>query len=88
MEVKFLENEGEPTKAVPLKDGLFEMQLPKAFFEGNPKSFEVEWVDFYRGWWWRLVVARCFSPSIRRVVLLYLEFRFENFVKRIVPLVD
>lgn len=48
MEIKLLDKAGEPTKAIPLKDGLFEMQLPKKFFEGNPKSFKVEWVDFYR----------------------------------------
>jgi hypothetical protein len=48
MEVKFLENEGVPTKAIPLKDGYFEMQLPKKFFDDNPKSFKVEWIDFYR----------------------------------------
>ncbi|MFY7875784.1 MAG: hypothetical protein ACOVQM_10090 [Pirellula sp.] len=48
MEIKILESEGEPTQSIPLKDGYFEMQLPKKFFEENPKSFKVEWVDFYR----------------------------------------
>jgi len=31
-----------------LKGGYFEMQLPKKFFEGNPESFKLEWIDFYR----------------------------------------
>jgi hypothetical protein len=43
-----LDSEGAPTKAIPLKDGSFEMQLPKKFLEANPKSFKVEWIDFYR----------------------------------------
>lgn len=48
MEIKILNNSGESTKAIPLKDSVFEMQLPKNFFEGNPRSFKVEWIDFYR----------------------------------------
>lgn len=48
MEFKILGSDGEPTKAIPLKNGCFEMQLPKKIFEGNPKSFKLEWVDFYR----------------------------------------
>ena len=48
METRMLDNDGAPTKAVPLKDGCFEMQIPKKFFEGNPKSFKVEWIDFFR----------------------------------------
>jgi hypothetical protein len=48
LEIKILDSDGKPTKAIPLKDGSFEMQLSKRFFEDNPKSFKVEWVDFYR----------------------------------------
>lgn len=48
MEIRILDSDGEPTKAIPLKDGCFEMQLPKKFCEDNPKSFKVEWIDFYR----------------------------------------
>ncbi len=48
IEIGILDNDGEPTKAIPLNDGYFEMQVPKKFFEGNPKSFKVEWIDFYR----------------------------------------
>jgi hypothetical protein len=40
--------DGKPARDIPLKDGYFEMQLPKAFFEGNPKSISVNWIDFYR----------------------------------------
>ena len=48
MEIKILDSDGKPTKAIPLKDGSFEMQLPEKFFADNPKSFKIEWVDFYR----------------------------------------
>lgn len=48
MEIKTLDSDGEPTKAIPLKDGYFEMELPKKFVEGNPESIKVEWIDFYR----------------------------------------
>lgn len=48
MEIKILDSDGKPTKAIPLKDGTFELQLPKKFFEDNPKLLKVEWVDFYR----------------------------------------
>jgi hypothetical protein len=48
MQIRILDGAGEPTKAIPLKDGCFEMQLTKKFFESNPKSFKLEWIDVYR----------------------------------------
>lgn len=48
MEVRMVGKDGKPTKVIPLKDGYIEMQLPYAFFEGNPKSITVSWIDFYR----------------------------------------
>jgi hypothetical protein len=48
MEIRIIGSDDELTKTIPLKDGYFEMQLPKKFFEGNPKSLKVEWIDFYR----------------------------------------
>lgn len=48
MEIRMVGVDGKPANAIPLKDGYFEMQLPKAFFEGNPKSFTMKWIDFYR----------------------------------------
>jgi hypothetical protein len=32
----------------PADDGHFEVPLPRAFFEGNPKSIELNRIDFYR----------------------------------------
>lgn len=48
MKIKILDKVGKPTQAIPLEDGSFEMQLPKNFFEGNPKAIKLEWIDFYR----------------------------------------
>jgi hypothetical protein len=48
MDVRILGDDGKPAKEIPLKDGQFEMVLPKAFFEGNPKTITVNWIDFYR----------------------------------------
>ena len=48
MDIRMVGNDGKPAKDIPLKDGFFEMQLPKVFFEDNPKSITVNWIDFYR----------------------------------------
>lgn len=48
MEIQMVGSDGKPAKTSPLKDGYFEMTLPKAFFEGNPKSITLNWIDFYR----------------------------------------
>ena len=48
MEIRLVGNDGKPTTAIPLKDGYFEIQLPKALFEDNPKSITINWIDFYR----------------------------------------
>ncbi len=48
MEIRLIGKDGKPTKGMPLDDGYFEMQLPRALFEGNPKSITIAWIDFYR----------------------------------------
>lgn len=48
MTIRIVGNDGKPATVLPIKDGYFEMALPKAFFEGNPKSIAVNWIDFYR----------------------------------------
>jgi hypothetical protein len=49
MAIRIVSGDGKPARELPLKDGYFEMALPKAFFEGNPKSVTLTWIDFYRG---------------------------------------
>jgi hypothetical protein len=48
MEIRMVGKDGKPVKTIPLKDGYFEMPLPKALFEDNPKSITLNWIDFYR----------------------------------------
>lgn len=48
MEIRMVGGDGKPATTIPLKDGYFEMQLPRALFESNPKSITVKWIDFYR----------------------------------------
>ena len=47
-EIRMFGDDGKPMNTIPLKDGYFEMLLPKAFFEDNPKSIILNWIDFYR----------------------------------------
>ena len=47
-EIRMFSDDGKPTTTIPLTDGYFEVQLPKALFEDNPKSITVNWIDFYR----------------------------------------
>ena len=49
MEIRMFASDKARSNKIPLKDGYFEMQLPSAFLESNPKSIEVRWIDFYRG---------------------------------------
>jgi hypothetical protein len=48
MEIRMIGSDGKPAKAIPLKDGYFEMALPEALIERNPRSITVNWIDFYR----------------------------------------
>jgi hypothetical protein len=42
-----LDSDGKVTEKLAL-GGYFEITLPRAFFEGNPKSITLDWVDFFR----------------------------------------
>jgi hypothetical protein len=48
MEVHAVGGDGRPAKELPLKGGYFEMTLPAAFFEANPPSITLNWIDSYR----------------------------------------
>jgi hypothetical protein len=47
-DIRIVGGDGKPATELPLKGGYFEMVLPKAFFEGNPKAITLNWIDFYR----------------------------------------
>lgn len=40
--------EGPAAAAIPLTAGVIEVELPKAFFQSGEKSFQLQWVDFFR----------------------------------------
>jgi hypothetical protein len=46
--IRIMGGDGKPARELPLKDGHFEVPLPRAFFEGTPKAITVNWIDFYR----------------------------------------
>ena len=48
MEIRRVGDDDKPAKETPLTDGYYEMQMPKALFEDNPKSITMHWIDFYR----------------------------------------
>jgi hypothetical protein len=48
-DIRIVGGDGQPAKELPLKDGYFEVALPRAFFAGNPKSVTLNWIDFNRG---------------------------------------
>jgi len=48
MKVRMMNNEGKPAESIPLMDGYFEIVLPKAFFEKEPKGITLDWIDFFR----------------------------------------
>ena len=47
-EIKLVGAGGKPAGKIPLKDGYFEMELPKALLQEQPKSLNFGWIDFYR----------------------------------------
>jgi hypothetical protein len=47
-DVRIVGGDGKLATELPLKGGYFEVALPKALFEGNPKSVTLGWIDFYR----------------------------------------
>jgi hypothetical protein len=47
-DIRIVGGDGKPAKDLPLKGGYFELTLPRAFFDGNPRSITLNWIDFYR----------------------------------------
>ena len=48
MDIHLVGKDEKVATTIPMTDGYFEIQLPKALFEDNPKSITVSWIDFYR----------------------------------------
>jgi len=47
-DIRTFDSMGKPIQGLPAKGGYFEMTLPNALLEGNPKSITLGWIDFYR----------------------------------------
>jgi SAM-dependent methyltransferase len=47
-EIRVLDANGTPIHESPERDGYFEVPIPKALVEDNPKSLTLGWIDFYR----------------------------------------
>ena len=47
--IKVFDEQGKPTAGLPPQGGYFEIALPKALLDGQPKLLEIGWIDFYRG---------------------------------------
>ncbi len=47
-EIRSFDKESKSTNDVTLKDGYFEVRLPKKLFADNPESITINWIDFYR----------------------------------------
>ena len=46
MEIEVVSDQAE--KKIPLEDGYFEVTVPQEFIRNVGKTFEIEWIDFYR----------------------------------------
>jgi hypothetical protein len=47
-EIKVFDAAGKSVTGLPGKGGCFEILLPKALLESQPKSLQLGWIDFYR----------------------------------------
>jgi hypothetical protein len=48
MNIRIIGADGKPSGEIPLQNGYFELTLPRAFLQGNPKSITIHWIDFHR----------------------------------------
>ena len=47
--IKVFDAAGKQIEGLPGEGGYFEITLPKALVEDQPKSLDLGWIDFYRG---------------------------------------
>jgi len=47
-DIKIMGTDGKPSTDSPLKDGYFEIVVPKAMLGDQAKSLTISWIDFYR----------------------------------------
>lgn len=47
-QIQVLDAAGKPVPGLPKRGGYFQIAVPKALLESQPKSLELRWVDFFR----------------------------------------
>jgi hypothetical protein len=47
-EIRMVDADGKPAQDIPLKEGYFDIPLPRALFVDNSPSITLQWIDFYR----------------------------------------
>ncbi len=47
--IRVFDGQGKPAAGLPPAGGYFEIELPKVLLESQPKSLNIQWIDFYRG---------------------------------------
>lgn len=47
-DIRIVGADGKPSAEIPLRNGYFELTLPRAFLQGDPKSIAIHWIDFHR----------------------------------------
>ncbi len=48
MDIRAFGGDGKAAGKLPLEEGYFAVVLPRTFFQDNPKTITVRWIDFYR----------------------------------------
>lgn len=48
MDIHIVDPEAKPVPKIPLKDGYFEVAVPKYFIKKKISAFSIDWIDFYR----------------------------------------
>lgn len=67
---------------MPFKDDCFEMTLPQAFFDSNPNSVTLNWIDFY---WYRGSLITFFSGCSSQTGFSVRFFAVTRFRWRLCP---
>ncbi len=49
LNIKLVDQDGNPATEIPLKKGVIELQVPAALISNAPEKLTVHWIDFYRG---------------------------------------
>jgi predicted amidohydrolase len=48
MDIQAIDDQGQPSKAIPLQRGHFEFTLPRPLLDASSRTISIEWIDFHR----------------------------------------